>query len=275
MADFLKKDGEIFAPERVQLEIAKAIGEKSIVSQIAGTSRTLTGDGMRGLTGGIPAASIVAEGALKPVADPMSMKTVGTEKVAVITVVSEEMLDDDAAVMQELQSVLPRSLALAIDKHILTEESTVIDTLSGVPEVSGATAIAGLTSGIAAVHAAGHVADNIVTSPALGGELISAVDSNGRPIFVPSYSDAIGQSFLGSKISTSRSLEEGAIVGDFSTSTFATVGSTKLKVTDQATVDGVSMWQTNQVAILAEIRFSFITPEPTAFARVGVKAAGK
>ena len=270
MVDFTGKNGEVFAPERVSSMIAANVAEKSIISQLAGTSRVITGDGLRGLSGGLPVAHIVEEGALKPSSDAIQQKTVGTAKAAVISVVSEELLEDDDALMEELQNVLPVSLARKIDQHILSEESTHIDTLGQAPEVTGANVFAGLTAGITSVQSAGYNTDSVVVSPEFDGQILSTVDSNGRPLYLPSFSDGVGTSFLGRKLVTTSSLNEGAVVGDFSTSSFATIGGVKLKVSDQATIDGVSLFQQNLVAILAEIRFSFITPDNNAFARVVV-----
>lgn len=53
--------------------------------------------------------------------------------------------------------------------------------------------------------------------------------------------------------------------GDFSQFAYGFAQGIRIKVSDQATVDGVSMWQTNQVAILAECTFGWYVNDPEAF----------
>ena len=55
--------------------------------------------------------------------------------------------------------------------------------------------------------------------------------------------------------------------GDWSQLAWGFADQIRVKVTDQATVGGVSMWQTNQVAVLAECTFGWIVNDPEAFVR--------
>lgn len=55
------------------------------------------------------------------------------------------------------------------------------------------------------------------------------------------------------------------IGGDFSQFAYGFADGIKLKVSDQAVVRGVSMWETNQVAILAECTFGWYVNDPNAF----------
>lgn len=58
------------------------------------------------------------------------------------------------------------------------------------------------------------------------------------------------------------------IGGDFSQLRFGFADEIRVKVSDQATVEGVSMWQTNQVAILIEVTFGWVLGNADAFAKV-------
>ena len=55
--------------------------------------------------------------------------------------------------------------------------------------------------------------------------------------------------------------------GDWSQLAWGFADQIRVKVTDQATVGGVSMWQTNQIAVLAECTFGWIVNDPEAFVR--------
>lgn len=55
--------------------------------------------------------------------------------------------------------------------------------------------------------------------------------------------------------------------GDWSQLAWGFADQIRVKVTDTATVGGVSMWQTNQVAVLAECTFGWIVNDPEAFVR--------
>jgi HK97 family phage major capsid protein len=56
--------------------------------------------------------------------------------------------------------------------------------------------------------------------------------------------------------------------GDFSQLRFGFADEIRFKISDQATVEGVSMWQTNQIAILIEVTFGWIVGDLDAFAKV-------
>jgi HK97 family phage major capsid protein len=57
------------------------------------------------------------------------------------------------------------------------------------------------------------------------------------------------------------------IGGDFSQIRYGYADEIRYKVTDEATVDGVSMWQTNQVAVLIEVTFGWVVGDLDAFVR--------
>src|SRR5690606_29039077 len=60
--------------------------------------------------------------------------------------------------------------------------------------------------------------------------------------------------------------------GDFSQLGWGFADDIRIKVSDQATVGGVSMWQTNQIAVLAEATFGWIVNDPNAFVAYDVPA---
>lgn len=119
--------------------------------------------------------------------------------------------------------------------------------------------------------------------PQLRTKLVNARDADGNPVFLGSYpgsgsalnlNASLGTLF-GVPVSYGRMVRGrlGAytgsnvrmFAGDWSQMAWGYADSIRVKVTDQATVGGVSMWQTNQIAVLAEATFGWIVNDPDAF----------
>ncbi len=108
-------------------------------------------------------------------------------------------------------------------------------------------------------------------------------DANGNPVFTGTYPDsgasidlrARMSSLFGLPVAYGRTVRgklgayDGSDVlmfgGDWSQLAWGFADDIRIKVTDQATVGGVSMWQTNQIAVLAEATFGWIVNDPDAF----------
>ena len=119
--------------------------------------------------------------------------------------------------------------------------------------------------------------------PQLRAPLFNARRTDGSPIFQGEFPGSGSQinlnasygSLLGLPLYYGRSVKGklGAFAGtnvkmfggDWSQMAWGFADSIRVKVTDQATVGGVSMWQTNQIAILAEATFGWIVNDPQAF----------
>lgn len=71
---------------------------------------------------------------------------------------------------------------------------------------------------------------------------------------------------VGGRIGNYEGTDVKIIGGDFSQFAYGFADGIRIKVSDQATVEGVSMWQTNQIAILAECTFGWYVNDPLAFA---------
>lgn len=67
---------------------------------------------------------------------------------------------------------------------------------------------------------------------------------------------------VGGRIGNYAGTDVKLIGGDFSQFAYGFADGIRIKVSDQATVDGVSMWQTNQIAILAECTFGWYVNAP-------------
>jgi HK97 family phage major capsid protein len=104
--------------------------------------------------------------------------------------------------------------------------------------------------------------------------LLSAVDTTGRPIFMPSANDGIVGRVLGSDVYFNRGLYVAGtspaanivgIAGDWSKAIFGTVAGVEISFTDTASLtvgsgesaSTINLWQQNMVAIRAEIEVGF------------------
>lgn len=114
-------------------------------------------------------------------------------------------------------------------------------------------------------------------------KLVQARDSQGAPVFSGAYPGNGSEIRLGSnrgelfglpvsygksvrgKLGAYAGSDTRMFAGDWSQLAWGYADSIRVKVTDQATVGGVSMWQTNQIAVLAECTFGWIVNDPDAF----------
>lgn len=116
----------------------------------------------------------------------------------------------------------------------------------------------------------------VAAMPAMALEFAAARDTNGNPVFqgpFPGSGSAINinakqGSLLGVPVLYAKSVKGklGAytgtnvrmFAGDWSQMAWGFADQIRIKVTDTATVGGVSMWQTNQIAVLAECTFGWV-----------------
>lgn len=109
------------------------------------------------------------------------------------------------------------------------------------------------------------------------GNLAFTAGSGGTPLLVqgPVNLNASIGSLLGLPIAFGKSVHGKVgnyagtnvkmIGGDFSQFAYGFADQIRVKVSDQAVVRGVSMWETNQVAVLAEATFGWYINDPSAF----------
>ncbi|MBM7771972.1 HK97 family phage major capsid protein [Actinokineospora baliensis] len=114
-------------------------------------------------------------------------------------------------------------------------------------------------------------------------KLATQRDKNGNPVFIGDYPGSGAQinlrarmgNLFGVPIAFGRSVKGklGAyagskvkmFAGDWTQLAWGFADEIRVKVSDQATVGGVSMWQTNQIAVLAEATFGWIVNDTAAF----------
>lgn len=223
---------------------------------------------------GDPTVSIVNEAAEKPVSNStFSTKTMIPKKFAVIELVSEEFRRDMPRLYDALAPRLMGALAKAFDKQALREAAlTGFDSLAGVQAVTdGQTIAEKIANGMQLIAADGYRLNGYAAGAMGEAELITAVDGNGRPLFMPSTADASVGRVYGGEVVPCAAID-GLIAGDWSKCKYGIVDGINIKISDQVTVnDGsaqINTWQRNMIAILAEFEASFVCADQDAFFQI-------
>lgn len=281
----------ITLPAEVSAEILQKAQEASAVMQLA---RKIALPG-RGLSIPVitsdPEASWVAETNEKPVSNPgLSTKTMTPYKLAVIVPFSDEFRRDASALYDELVKRIPGALAKKFDATVFNgvTPGTGFDVLTGCTSQSidtNASGVGGFYSAIVAadmdISSGGYNLNGFAFSPQARGEMLSAMDKDGRPIFVNSVAEGAIPRLIGQPVMYSRGLYaagnaasgsgSGAVAakpdllgfaGDWTQALYGTVEGVKVDISDEATLTigtgAVNLWQRNMFAVKAEIEVGFV-----------------
>ena len=287
-------------PKEVSSEIIQKAQEASAVMQLA---RQIALPG-RGLTIPVitsdPEAGWVAETAAKPVSNPgLSTKNMTPYKLAVIVPFSDEFARDAASLYDELVKRIPGALAKKFDATVFhgTTPGTGFDVLTSCTAQSidvNASGQGGFYSALVAadmdIAAHGYDMNGFAFSPQARGEMLSALDKDGRPIFVNNVSEGAVPRLIGQPVEYSRGLYSagnaasgsgsGAIAakpdvlgfaGDWTKALYGTVEGVKIDISNQATLtigsSAVNLWEHNMFAVKAEIEVGFVA-ETDAFNKI-------
>ena len=277
--------GDITLPAEVSSEIMQKTQEASAVMQLA-RQIALPGRGLAiPVITGDPTAAWVDETNPKPVSTPgLSTKIMQAYKLAVIVPFSDEFRRDAAALYDELIARLPGALALKFDSTVFhgTAPGSNFDTFAAVTgqSISGSgdspvySALVAADTDVA-VH--GGILNGFAFSPQGKGELLSALDGDGRPIFVNSVAEGAVPRLLGSPVAyTKGAYKAGAaasgndpavpdvigFAGDWTQAMYGTVEGVKVDISNQATLvdansNTINLWQRNMFAVRAEIEVGF------------------
>jgi len=247
------------------------------------------------VTTGKLAAGWVAEGAAKPASSgTMAIKTISPKKLAVIAVVSAEVVrSNPGGYMQEIQAQVGEAFATAFDSAAFhgtnTPFTTFLDQTASSVEFSDAAGAGGaltnvysdLNAGLRLLVAAGKKLTGFAFDTRFEPELNDAKDTALRPLFVESpFTEAAGPVRLGRLLGRPAALGEGvwdATVmslgygGDWSQTAWGTVGGISYDVSTQATVtiNGalVSLFENNLVAVRAEAEYGWLVNDVNAFVK--------
>lgn len=287
----------ITLPTEISAEIIQKTQDASAVMQLA---RKIALPG-RGLSIPVitsdPEASWVAETGKKPVSNPgLSTKTMTPYKLAVIVPFSDEFERDASALYDALVQRLPGALAKKFDATVFNGSTpgTGFDVLTSCTAQSidvNASGVGGFYSAIVAadtdIASGGYNMNGFAFSPQARGAMLSAVDKDGRPIFINNVSEGAIPRLLGQPVVYSSGVyaagnsSTGAaarpdllgVAGDWTKALYGTVEGVKIDISNQATLPiGTSgamenLWQHNMFAVKAEIEVGFVA-DTSAFDRI-------
>jgi HK97 family phage major capsid protein len=229
-----------------------------------------------------PEAAWVDETAAKPVSNPgLSTKIMQAYKLAVIVPFSDEFARDLGSLYDALVQRLPLALAAKFDATVFhgTAPGSNFDTFASVTAQTisgtGNSVYKALVAADTAIASAGGILNGFALSPQAKGELLGAVDSTGRPLFVNSVADGVVPRLIGApahyakaayKDGTSGSGATPDVIGfagDWTQALYGTVEGIKIDMSNQASLPigtsnaMISLWQNNMFAVRAEIEVGF------------------
>lgn len=300
MAQTLEGLADGLVPQSVATDILKRATDQSVVRRLSGsTPIPLTGASIAVQTGHIE-AGVVGEGEAKPVGGtaytPKSIKPI---KIAAIAVVSDELArTNPAGIFDNISEDLADSITRAFDLAVLHGKSAKTGSaIAGVEYVNqtsnrielGASTKAngGLTADLVAGYNAvvnGSQVQNGFTGfaadPRFRGELMGAVDVNGRPVFqqgvdlsapmdsVLGLPTAYGRT-VGGAIGASVDSGVRAFGGDWGALKYGFAQNMTIATSKEATiVDGgttYNLFQQNMTAILVEATFGWVISDVDSF----------
>lgn len=274
----------ITLPTEVSAEIMQKTQEASAVMQLA---RRINLPG-RGLTipviTGDPEAAWVDETNPKPVSNPtLSTKIMQAYKLAVIVPFSDEFARDAAALYNALIARLPGALALKFDQTVFhgTAPGNNFDTLASVTgqSISGAgtsPVYGALVAADTDIATHSGILNGFALSPQAKGELLAALDGEGRPLFINNVADGAVPRLIGAPVTYAKgaylagSAASGndpavpdviGFAGDWTQAMYGTVEGVKIDMSNQASLTisnaQVNLWERNMFAVRAEIEVGF------------------
>lgn len=273
-------------PSDVSKEIIQKAQEQSAIMQLA-RQIALPGRGLKiPMITSDPEANWVEETGAKPVSNPgLATKTMTPYKLAVIVPFSDEFGRDAKALYDALVDRIPGALGKKFDATVFhgSAPGSGFDVLTNVTAQSidtNASGVGGFYSALVAADAdiatAGYDINGFVFSPQARGEMLSALDKDGRPIFINNVADGAIPRLLGQPVYYSRGLyaagnsSTGAaakpdiigFAGDWTKAFYGTVEGVKIDISKEATLtinsSAVNLWEHNMFAVKAEIEVGFV-----------------
>ena len=278
----------ITLPSEISAEIIQKTQEESAIMQMA-RQINLPGNGLTiPMITSDPEANWVDETDSKPVSNPgLSQKVMKGYKLAVIVPFSDECARDYKALYDALVQRLPGALAKKFDGTVFsgTAPGTGFDVLTNCSAQSidvNASGVGGFYKALVAadVDIAAHGGDinGFAMSPQGRGEMLSALDKDGRPIFINNVAEGTVPRLLGQPVYYSKGLYKAGnaasgsavpakpdllgVAGDWTKAMYGTVEGVKIDISNQATLTigtgAVNLWQHNMFAVKAEIEVGFV-----------------
>lgn len=282
--------GSITLPNEVSNMIIQSTQEASAIMALA-NSINLPGPGVTiPMITADPEADWVAETAAKPVSNPsLSTKVMTPYKLAVIVPFSDEFARDYDALYNALVARIPGALAKKFDATVFhgTAPGSGFDVLSGCTAQtisgSGNSFYGALVKADTAIAAQDGDVNGYAFSPQARGEMLSALDSTERPIFINNVAEGAIPRLLGHPVYYSKGAYKAGtsgtgatpdvigFAGDWTKAWYGTVEGVKIDISNQATLtisgSAVNLWEHNMFAVKAEIEVGFIA-DTNAFNRI-------
>lgn len=278
-------------PIDVSNEIIQKTQEESAVMRL-GRKVALPGRGMSiPMITSDPEADWVDETNEKPVSNPgMDTKTMKPYTLAVIVPFSNQFRRDYKSLYDALIQRIPGALAKKFDSTVFhkTAPGSGFDTLTNCTAQSidvNASGEGGFYKALVAADTdiASHDGNinGFAMSPQARGELLSALDRDGRPLFVNNMAEGTIPRLIGQPVHYSKGLYSagnvasgtgsGAIAakpdvlgfaGDWTKAMYGVVEGVTIDITDKVTLTVgtglINLWQRNMFAVKAEIEIGFI-----------------
>lgn len=267
----------------------RAARSSAVQQLVPQTQLGINGQSIPVVTGKL-SANWVAEGAQKPASKgTIGLKTMDPKKLAVISVVSAEVVRaNPGSYMSLIRNQVGDAFAEAFDAATLHGTNTpfatyIAQTTKSVEIGTTAQADGGvfgdINEGLSLLVNAGKRLSGFALDDRFEPLLNGAVDAGGRPIFIDSpLVDNAGPIRSGRLLGRPAYVGEGiyddttktlGFGGDWSQAAWGAVGGISYKVSTEATVtingELVSLFENNLVAVLAEAEYGFLANDPEAF----------
>lgn len=276
MAVDINRTTSISLPGEVSSEILQKTQESSAIMMLARQIK-LPGLGVTiPVITGDPEAAWVNETEKKPVKrGTMTTKQMTPYTLAVIVPFSNQFKRDIPNLYEELKKRLPLALAKKFDATVfgaVDAPGSNFDTLKNITaQEIGTNAYKGLVDADADIADHDGILNGFVLSPKGKSVLLSAVDSNKRPLFINNVAEGAVPMILGARTYQSKAayIEDATaakkhvvgFAGDWTQAMYGTVEGVQISISDQATLtDGsttINLFQQNMFAIRAEIEVGF------------------
>ena len=280
MADINRTTNSMALPSALSAEVLQKASQESAIMRLA-EKIDLPGTGVTiPVIVSDPTAAWVAETEKKPIGNATpGTKLMQAFKVATIMTFSKELVRDAAALYRAIVDKGPAAIAKVFDQTIIgavnAPSASNFDTFANCTAVSIANANNGTYLGLVAANQNIATAGGRMNGVAVGAQgeslLFSAVDTTGRPIFMPTANDGSIGAVLGSQIvennglyvaGTSPAPNIVGIAGDWTQAKYGIVNGIEFSFADQASIDDgngntINLWQQNMVAVLVEAELGF------------------
>jgi len=280
MADINRTTNSMALPSALSAEVLQKASQESAIMRLA-EKIDLPGTGVTiPVIVSDPTAAWVAETEKKPIGNATpGTKLMQAFKVATIMTFSKELVRDAAALYRAIVDKGPAAIAKVFDQTIIgataAPSASNFDTFANCTAVSIANANNGTYLGLVAANQNIATAGGRMNGVAVGAQgeslLFSAVDTTGRPIFMPTANDGSIGAVLGSQIvennglyvaGTSPAPNVVGIAGDWTQAKYGIVNGIEFSFADQASIDDgngntINLWQQNMVAVLVEAELGF------------------